>query len=353
MEVLVGPLKAGNSKLYDRYRDFFTRMTRMEIIFLGTSSGVPTKTRNVSGLAVRREGGKSWCLVDCGEGTQQRLLHTRLSLNSLATVFITHIHGDHCYGLPGLLASAALSGRKAPLPIFGSAPLKAFIDAVREITQLRLGYELQFTAVEGVPSALPVQDFNVDVVRLSHRVPSFAYVFVENTIERKLDAEKLLAAGIRPGPIWRKLQNGENPRLADGTSLNSEAYLLEGRKPRKIVVCGDNDNPELLRDCCVDADVLIHEATYTAEIVKQVREGRQHCAAATIAGFAQAVMIKNLVLTHFSPRYRDDKTVSPSIKDIEDEAKSYYRGNLFLANDFDRFFLDREYNLVKIGAGIV
>jgi ribonuclease Z len=321
----------------------------MEIIFLGTSSGVPTKTRNVSGLAIRRENAKLWCLVDCGEGTQHRLLQTDLSLNFLNAVFITHIHGDHCYGLPGLLASAAMSGRKEPLLIFGPAPLKAFIDAVREFTQLRLSYELQFTAVEDLFTALPAQDFRVDIVRLSHRVPSFAYVFVEKNIERKLDAEKLMADGIAPGPLWGKLQNGENPRLADGTVLKSDEYLLAVRKPRKIVVCGDNDNPELLRYHCGDADVLVHEATYTAKIAAKVGAGQQHCSAAMIAVFAQAAAIKNLVLTHFSPRYRDDKPLSSSITDIEDEAKSHYDGRLFIANDFDRFLLNREYDLVKMG----
>ncbi|MGR8934885.1 MAG: ribonuclease Z [Gammaproteobacteria bacterium] len=320
----------------------------MEFVFLGTSSGVPTKTRNVSGLAIRRENAKSWCLVDCGEGTQQRLLHTPLSLFSLAAVFITHIHGDHCYGLPGLLASAALSGRKAPLPVYGPASLRTFIAAVREMTQLRLGYELQWTAVDAMPSGIAVQDFRVDVVGLSHRVPSFAYAFTENVTARKLDSDKLLTAGIPPGPLWRTLQNGENPRLANGTLLRAEDYSLPGNKPRKAVVCGDNDNPELLRECCRDADVLVHEATYTTEIAKKVGAGRQHCAAAKIAEFAQSAALKNLLLTHFSPRYRDDKTASPSIKDIEDEAQRFYRGNLFLANDFDRFLLNREYDLVKI-----
>lgn len=323
----------------------------MEILFLGTSSGAPTRTRNVSGLAIRGEGGGTWCLVDCGEGTQQRLLRASLSLHSLAAVFITHIHGDHCYGVPGLLASAALSGRKAPLRVFGPAPVKTFIDAVRDMTQLRLGYELQFIAVDSLPSGLAVPDFSVEVVKLSHRVPSFAYAFIEKGIAKKLATEKLLAAGIRPGPLWRAIQNGENPRLADGTLLLAEDYLLEGRKPRKVIVCGDNDTPELLRACCADADVLIHEATYTAAIAKKVGEGRQHCAAEAIAGFAQFAAVKNLILTHFSPRYRDDKTVSPSIKDIEDEAKRYYRGNLFIARDFDRFLLNRDYNLVKTEAG--
>lgn len=320
----------------------------MEILFLGTSAGTPTKTRNVSALAVRREGGKAWYLVDCGEGTQHRLLQTHLSLSTLDGVFITHVHGDHCYGLPGLLASATLSARKKPLQIFGPAPLQAYINAVSELTQMRLSYELRFTAVDAAPAALAVQDFTVQVVRLSHRVPSFGYAFVEKIVERQLNVAKLTAAGIAPGPLWGQLRNGEDIRLADGAVLNCEEFLLPGRAPRKIIVCGDNDDPQLLRDCCRDADVLIHEATYTADIAAKVGAGPQHSSAAAVAAYAQAAALKNLVLTHFSSRYRDDKSASPSIKDIEDEARNHYRGNLFIANDFDRFFLNREHGWSKI-----
>lgn len=323
----------------------------MEILFLGTSAGAPTKTRNVSGVAVKRKGGKSWYLVDCGEGTQHRLLYTPLSLSALKAVFITHIHGDHCYGLPGLLASATLSSRKEPLQIFGPAVLQQFIETVRDMTQMRLSYELQFTAIDDACEALAVQDFMVHVVPLSHRVPSYAYAFVEKFIERKLDVQKLTAAGIAPGPLWKQLRDGENIYLADGTLICGKEFLLDGRAPRKIIVCGDNDDPQLLRDSCCDADVLIHEATFTAEVAAKVGKGPQHTSAAMIAAFAESAAVKNLVLTHFSARYRDDISTPPSIKNIEDEARSYYQGNLFIANDFDRFFLNREHHLDKIAAG--
>jgi len=112
----------------------------MEITLLGTSSGTPTKTRNVSGTAIRKANSKSWYLVDCGEGTQHQILRTNLSLNHLQTIFITHIHGDHCYGLPGLLASAALSGRTVPLTIVGPRAINDFFTAIQKTTQLRLSY---------------------------------------------------------------------------------------------------------------------------------------------------------------------------------------------------------------------
>lgn len=116
----------------------------MDLIFLGTSSGTPTKQRNVTGLALAADSGKAWYLVDCGEATQHQLLHTPLSLNGLRAIFITHVHGDHCYGLPGLLASAAMAGRKDPLPIVAPKGIEAWIRATLELTAVFLPFALEF-----------------------------------------------------------------------------------------------------------------------------------------------------------------------------------------------------------------
>ncbi|MCW8997745.1 MAG: MBL fold metallo-hydrolase, partial [Kangiellaceae bacterium] len=120
----------------------------MKITFLGTSSGVPTKHRNVSGIALEVGENKNWFLIDCGEATQHQLLNTKLSTRNLSAVFITHIHGDHCYGLPGLLASTAMSGRTETLYLIGPAKIKQFIDGVIEATDLFLTYPLEFLDVE-------------------------------------------------------------------------------------------------------------------------------------------------------------------------------------------------------------
>ena len=122
----------------------------MEVIFLGTSSGVPTKHRNVTAIAVKMLKSKSWYLVDCGEGTQHQILHTNLSLNNLQAIFITHVHGDHCYGLPGLLASAAMSGRTNSLTIIGPGNIREFIENTQKTTQMRLSFNINFIDVEKV-----------------------------------------------------------------------------------------------------------------------------------------------------------------------------------------------------------
>lgn len=320
----------------------------MEFTFLGTSSGAPTKTRNVSALALGAQNSKQWFLVDCGEGTQHQLLQTPYSLNQLAAVFITHVHGDHCYGLPGLLASAALHGRQQALPIIAPAGVAGLVQGVCENTQLHLGFDLEFIDVAALQQAWVGNGFSVSPYALSHRVPSYAYGFTETDIERRLLTDKLVGAGVPAGPLWGAIQRGEDIRLDDGGLLKSDAFLQAARTPRCIIVGGDNDNPALLAQACHHADVLIHEATYTEDVLARVGPGPGHSSAARVAQFAESVELPQLLLTHFSARYQDNTEVSPSIADIEHEAKTHYTGQLWLARDFDRFVLNRDKELALV-----
>jgi ribonuclease Z len=320
----------------------------MELLFLGTSSGTPTKTRNVSGLALRSLAFNHWVLVDCGEGTQHRILHTSLSLATLRAIFITHIHGDHCYGLPGLLASAGMLNRTELLYIVGPPTVEPFVHCVMETSQLALPFPLEFVSLEDAPHAGLLPDFDVDVTELSHRVPSFAYSFTEKTVENKLDAAKLRAAGVAPGPVWGELQQGRDVMAADGRLLRARDYLLPPRVPRKIIVGGDNDTPALLAAAARGAQVLVHEATYTDEILQKVGPAPQHSSAGMVARFANEAGIANLVLTHFSPRYQQEKG-GLSMSCLEAEARAAYKGKLFLANDLERYALDRAGKLSRVG----
>lgn len=318
----------------------------MEIQFLGTSSGTPTKTRNVSGLALRSFVTRGWYLVDCGEGTQHRILHTSLSLATLQAIFITHIHGDHCYGLPGLLASAGLLNRADPLLIVGPPEVRGYVECVLDTTRLRLPYALEFIAIEDGAVIGGLQDFDVRVTAMSHRVPSYAFSFTERAVENKLDVEKLKREGVVRGPDWGRLQQGEPVIAPDGRVLQSGDYLLPRRKPRKIIVGGDNDAPERLHDEAASADVLVHEATYTEDMLKKVGPAPQHSCARQVAQAASEAGLVNLVLTHFSPRYQEDGG-TPALAEIEAEARQVYSGNLFLASDLDRYILDRQGVLTK------
>lgn len=319
----------------------------MDLLFLGTSSGTPTKTRNVSGIALLEETGSAWYLIDCGEGTQHQLLRTPLSTNDLQAIFITHVHGDHCYGLPGLLASAGMHGRKKPLTIVAPAGVEGWIKSTQQMTQLFLPFKLHFLATEALAD-WKINNLRVDAIPLSHRVPSFAYSFTEAEQEPSVDTEALARDGIPQGPLWGQLRKGINV-VHDGRTLRSSDYLRFPHRPRRIVVGGDNDRPELLSEACRQAQVLVHEATYTREVADKVGEGVGHSTAAAVASFAQDIGLPSLVLTHFSARYQSDSSQSPSIEDIRAEAAAHYRGQLFLAEDFARYRLSKAGQLSRVG----
>jgi ribonuclease Z len=313
----------------------------MEFQFLGTSSGTPSRARNVSGLALSAHGGRRWSLVDCGEGTQHRILRTNWSLHGLAAVFITHMHGDHCYGLPGLLASAGMLNRSEALTVVGPAPLKRFLDGVMETTELRLPFALSFVDVEALGKSEVLPDLAVRATPLSHRVASYAYTFVEREVEAKLDTDKLRAAGVPPSETWGRIQRREDVALPDGRLLRAADFLLPLRAPLTAIIGGDNDDPDLLCGELRGADVLVHEATYTQEVLDRVGPGPQHSSARMVARTAAQAGLPNLVLTHFSARYQDGQGPL-SMRAIEDEARAEYGGRLFLARDFDRYRLDRD-----------
>ena len=321
----------------------------MRFTFLGTSAGLPTRERNVTALALAPEHQREWYLVDCGEGTQHRLLHTHYSAAKLRAIFITHIHGDHCYGLPGLIASAQMGGRKEPLTICAPAGIQEYIDAVRRYTDLtNLAYELNFVRSDEPGFYYDDGMVRVDSIALSHRVPSYAYRFIEQINERLLDPVKLAALNVPRGALWGELQHGHSVQLADGRLIAPEQVCHPPRAPRRIVVGGDNDQPDLLIPALRDCDVLIHEATFTEDVLAKVGPRYQHSTPAQVAKAAQAVALPHLVLTHFSQRYRRARTGSEhTIDDLFAEAKNYYSGNLLLASDLASYELTRDKQLLS------
>lgn len=312
----------------------------MNIIFLGTSAGIPTRKRNVTAIVLKRAHSRHWYLVDCGEATQHRLLHTSLSLVSLSGICITHIHGDHCYGLPGLLATAGTQGRKAPLTLIAPAAIEDYLAGIMASTALQLPYEIEFQPVESLPETFALEEFRVRALPLSHRVPSWGYDFTEAPTEGRLDQQRLAALHVPRGPDWGALQRGESVTLEDGRVVAPQQVSQPPPRRRRVFIAGDNDRPELIAPLAPGLDLLVHEATYTQAIADRVEPGPQHSSAASIAGFAQRAGLPNLILTHFSQRYHNSRPDAERFENLQEEARAHYEGRVFFAEDFASFELD-------------
>ncbi|WP_151715336.1 ribonuclease Z [Acinetobacter sp. TUM15071] len=316
----------------------------LHFTFLGTSSGVPTLTRNVSALAIRNSKNKDWILVDAGEGTQHRIQQAKLSLQSLVAICITHVHGDHCYGLVGLLASAGMNARTTPLTIIAPKEIQQWIEATAQLTDLHLPYPLNFIDVNEATQILQITDeLSIQAHPLSHRVPSFAFSIIAQYIQKKLDTQALIQLGVAKGKVWGDLQQGLDVQFNEQT-LKAVDFIQIQTQRAHVIVGGDNDRPELLAQACQDAQLLIHESTYTQAILDKVGSGPMHSSAKMVAEFAQQQDLSNLVLTHFSPRHQD----SSGQQAITEEVRQFYQGSFYLAHDFDQFSLDETGQLIKI-----
>ncbi|MFY8275185.1 MBL fold metallo-hydrolase [Pseudoalteromonas sp. SSDWG2] len=307
----------------------------MQIQVLGSSSGTPTRDRNVSAYAVFREDQKPWYLVDCGEGTQHQILKSALSLYQLEAIFITHKHGDHCYGLPGLIASAGLSGRTEPLFLIAPKEVLEFIDSVMQMTDLALPFELTFMPIESY-SSNAFSWLKVQTCALKHRVPSYAFKFTETRIQRKLNIEKLSADGVGSGPHYNRLQRGENVTF-EGRDLRSDDYTFLAWQPRVMVICGDNEAPKCLDSIIEGVHLLVHEATFLAADLRKVGFHTGHSDVERISEYAQKKRVPYLLLTHFSARYGGQVCMDK----IQDVAQQRYTGRLFLAADGMTIAMDK------------
>ncbi|MFP5391446.1 MAG: ribonuclease Z [Gammaproteobacteria bacterium] len=307
----------------------------LTLTFFGTSSGVPTKHRNLSAVALQA-GARRWWLVDCGEATQHRLQHAPLSVHDLEGICITHVHGDHSYGLPGLLASAAMGGRTRPLRLIAPLAVKAWLDATCLHTSLTLTFPILFTDVDAQALVHEEEGLTIERHALSHRVPSVAFRFAFEHTKYRLDTAALRAAGVPPGPAWGLLQHGQDVTLDDGRCLRSADVRVRQVERVVAVIGGDNDTPELLADACRDAQLLVHEATYTEAVLQKVGPGPTHSSAQRVAQFAERCALPNLILTHFSPRY----DTPAGMAELDAEARQHYGGRLYLARDLASYVLD-------------
>lgn len=311
----------------------------MEITFLGTSSGVPTRSRNVSSVALRLPQRAEVWLFDCGEGTQHQLLRSDLKSSQLRRIFVTHMHGDHIFGLMGLLASSGLAGNAQPIDIYGPSGLKDYLHACAKYSHTRLAHRIQVREVK--PGEIyEDEEFIVSCLQLTHRIPAFGYRIEEKDRPGRFNVEKAIALGIPSGPIYGKLKRGETVTLSDGRRINGKQLCEAPETGRKIAYCTDTVYCDAAVSLATGVDLLIHEATFAHQDAELAFD-RLHSTSTMAAQVALLAGVRQLIVTHFSPRYAPGNPLQ--IGDLLAEAKAIFP-NTLLAYDFLTYEVPRHRN---------
>ena len=310
----------------------------MKLTFLGTSAGKPTKDRNVSALAIELDQDNKWYLFDCGEGTQRQIMQSRLHSGKLDTIFITHMHGDHYYGLPGLLSTKKLDMALKPLTIYGPKGIKKFLECTVDISEDNLGYMLNIIEYTN-EEEFEFDKFSLKILPLVHSKDSSAFYIKENDIGNKLDEEKLRKVGLKPSSLYGELKRGKSITF-QGKKLDPKEFMLKPIIGRSLIIAGDNSKPDILDKYLENLDLLVHECTYTQEVYDNLLKKVMHTTAKDLGIAAQKKSMKNLIVNHINPRYNKNSTLD--VDTIYNEIRCNYDGTLFVANDFDVFYLNRE-----------
>ena len=308
----------------------------MQITFLGTSSGVPTRGRNVSSVALRLPQRAELWLFDCGEGTQHQLLRSELKSSQLSRIFVTHMHGDHIFGLMGLLASCGLAGNVERVDIYGPAGLNEYIQAACRYSHTHFSYPVKVHAIR--PGVIyEDNEFTVSCGPLHHRIPAFGYRIAEKDRTGRFDVEKAKALQIPPGRIYGQLKRGETVTLNDGRVINGTELCGPTEIGRKIAYCTDTVYCEGAVELAQDADVLIHEATFAHQDADMAFQ-RLHSTTTMAAQTALVAKAHRLIMTHFSPRYAPGNPLE--LKDLLQEARAIFL-NTDMAYDFMTYDVPR------------
>jgi ribonuclease Z len=297
-------------------------MTQLSILFLGTGGSWPTLKRNVSSIAIKR--GREIILFDCGEGTQRQFQKSDLSYMQISKIFISHFHGDHFLGLPGLIQTMQLNDREEDLNIYGPKGIVDLVKNLKTLGYFKPAYRI-FSHEIGNNSTIKFHDYSITAIKVKHKITTLAYCLEEHNRPGKFNKQKALSLGIPEGPLFSKLQRGKSIKLDNGKQINSDMVLGSPRVGRKIVISSDTKPCKKLIDFSKNADILIHDATFDSEL-QEIANKYGHSTAAQAAEIAKQAEVKELYLTHISPRYLDHKL-------IENDARKIFKKS-FITKDF-------------------
>jgi len=274
----------------------------LRILFLGTGGSVPTVARSLPAVLLQRQGEQ--IMFDCGEGVQRQMVKAKVGFHKKMKIFVSHLHGDHVLGLPGLLQTMALMGREKKLEVYGPEGIGRFLECVRESLQFGLTFSVEVQEVQNNGVLCEEKDYTVEAARSNHVVNSWSYAFVEKPRAGKFYPKKAKALGVPEGELWSKLQHGDSVELTDGRVVRPEAVVGSLRKGRKIAYSGDTKPFELFVEFAAYADLVIHESTFDDALADKA-EVDGHSTPSQAALQAKMAKAKKLVLTHISARYAD------------------------------------------------
>ena len=274
----------------------------MELLFLGTSAGVPTRTRNMTSIVLNLQQptmAEMW-LFDCGEGTQHQFLRTACHPGKLNKIFITHLHGDHLFGLPGLLCSRSMQGNTLPLTLYGPKGLKEFVETALRLSGSWTDYPL--TIVEVEPGLVfDEAGFRVTAWPLNHPVECYGYRIEQHDKPGTLDAARLIAEGVPPGPLFHRLKQGLTVEL-DGRVIDGSRYLGPATPGKKLAIFGDTAPCPAALELARGVDVMVHEVTLEQAMAEKANSCG-HSTSQQTAALAHDADVGTLIATHFSSRY--------------------------------------------------
>ena len=299
----------------------------MQLTILGCHSATPRENKHTTSQLLEVK--EHLFLIDCGEGTQIQLRKAKVKFSRIQHIFISHLHGDHFYGLIGLISTFRLLGRTSPLTIYGPVGIKEIITLQLKHAKSWTNYPLHFHELTLKTSEVIFEDesIRIQTLPLDHRVYTNGFLFSTVSTKRKINVNKLTTFNLKPFQ-FQQLQNGESINLDDGRVLENEVYTIDPERSKKYAYCSDTAYFEPLIPLIKKVDLLYHESTFI-ETNSELAKKTKHSTAFQAATIASKAMVKKLILGHFSNRYPDKKIF------IEEASKVYE--NVILAEDLKTF----------------
>lgn len=273
----------------------------LSVTILGNNSAVPAFDRHPTSQVVTLDGTNY--LVDCGEGTQIQMIKYKIRRGKISHIFISHLHGDHYFGLVGLITSFGLLNHQQDLHVFGPSPLQEIIELQLKVAKTVLPYNLYFHTINA--EGLLVEDSKIEVrcFKTNHRIECYGFSFREKKMPRKIDIEKVTTAGI-PASFYKKLEEGMDYMTKDNVLIKNETVTVEAPKGKSYVFCADTKYDESLLPHLHEADLIYHETTYLDHLLNKAIE-RFHSTSSQAAMIAKKGRVKKLLIGHFSSQYAE------------------------------------------------